>query len=232
MAIYIGIDDTDIIGSRGTGRFAREIAGYIADTCPVSAVTRHQLLVHPDIPYTSHNSCAVIHVDGSGKDIARALFSRVRDIMVDGLINGSDPGLAVADRESVTPGVMAFGKDAKQFVLSQERAIAVAENSNILLEGLGGTNGGIIGALAGIGLVKTGTDGRFLQKGSIRDVTCTCTCEQIYRAGVDEVISLEGKILTDITVEVEKNLKPCLIDGRAILLVEEREGLFHALKRD
>ena len=58
MQILISIDDTDNLDSRGTG----EIASLIAEAVQqkgwgtTGMVTRHQLLVHPDIPYTSHNS--------------------------------------------------------------------------------------------------------------------------------------------------------------------------------
>ena len=56
MVLYIALDDTDTLDSIGTGRLAREIAEDLAREFPVYAVTRHQLFVHPDIPYTSHNS--------------------------------------------------------------------------------------------------------------------------------------------------------------------------------
>lgn len=232
MTVYIGIDDTDVIGSRGTGRFAREIAGELGKSCTISAVTRHQLLVHPDIPYTSHNSCAVIHVEDPKKTPAREIFTRVKDLMAADFIEGSDPGLAVADRQQVTSGLLAYAKDAQKSVLDQDRAYALAKNSGILLEGLGGTNGGVIGALAGIGLASTGNDGRFLQKGTIRDVTGPSSCERIRAAGVDEIVSTTGLVLKDETIEIEKNVKPCCIGGRAVVLVEERDGGFYALKRD
>lgn len=61
MTLYLGIDDTDTRESRGTGRLARMIARELSRSYPVMGVTRHQLFVHPSIPYTSHNSCAVIH---------------------------------------------------------------------------------------------------------------------------------------------------------------------------
>jgi hypothetical protein len=53
---YIGIDDTDVIGTPGTGRCARRIAAILSTTCAIIGVTRHQLFVSPAVPYTSHNS--------------------------------------------------------------------------------------------------------------------------------------------------------------------------------
>jgi hypothetical protein len=51
--IYIGLDDTDNADSRGTGRLARDIAATLAKQHKVIAVTRHQLLVDPRVPYVA-----------------------------------------------------------------------------------------------------------------------------------------------------------------------------------
>ncbi len=63
--ILIGIDDTDNDTSPGTGRLARDLA---AECCQrgmsLKSVTRHQFLLDPAIPYTSHNSGACIALDG------------------------------------------------------------------------------------------------------------------------------------------------------------------------
>ena len=48
--IYIGLDDTDVLESRGTGRLAREIAHVLAQDGSLLGVTRHQLLLHPEVP--------------------------------------------------------------------------------------------------------------------------------------------------------------------------------------
>ena len=75
MRYLIGIDDTDNLESRGTGFRARclgaELAG--AGLARVDGVSRHQLLVHPDIPYTSHNSalCLDAHVPDGRIDEVR-----------------------------------------------------------------------------------------------------------------------------------------------------------------
>ncbi|MBI4814124.1 MAG: hypothetical protein HY802_07590 [Methanobacterium sp.] len=137
--IYIGMDDTDNIDSRGTGTLSRNIAKALASDYPVYAVSRHQLYDHPDIPYTTHNSCSVIQIQKRGIDFADELFDRVRDEMMDDFIEGSDPGLVVAHESQITPALIAFGMDAKCIVLNQERARNLASNIRIKLEGLGGT---------------------------------------------------------------------------------------------
>ena len=67
--------------------------------------------------------------------------------MFEDFIDGSDPGLAIASTEQIMPALVAFGQDAKREIVTQERALNVARNCNISVEGLGGTNGGIIGAV-------------------------------------------------------------------------------------
>ena len=63
MNIYIGMDDTDNLESRGTGHLARTIAQELAAEYQLLGVTRHQLLVDERVPYTSHNSSAVIELE-------------------------------------------------------------------------------------------------------------------------------------------------------------------------
>jgi hypothetical protein len=60
MKLLIGIDDTDNLESRGTGYCVRQLANWLSEKNLVVplGITRHQLLVDPRIPYTSHNSSA------------------------------------------------------------------------------------------------------------------------------------------------------------------------------
>ena len=56
--LLICMDDTDSLDSPGTGEVLEELLARLAEEGlgRGSFITRHQLLVHPDIPYTSHNS--------------------------------------------------------------------------------------------------------------------------------------------------------------------------------
>ena len=119
--IYVGIDDTDTLESRGTGRLARNIAESLSSKNKIFGVTRHQLFVHPDIPFTSHNSCAVIHAEASSSAMEE-IFSITKKMMQEDYIEGSDPGLAIASDDQITPAVVAFGLDAKIIIVTQERA--------------------------------------------------------------------------------------------------------------
>ena len=62
----IGIDDTDNLESRGTGHLARQLARLLESAISglrIGSITRHQLLVDPRIPYTSHNSSACVQAE-------------------------------------------------------------------------------------------------------------------------------------------------------------------------
>ncbi len=228
--IYLGIDDTDILGSRGTGRLARNIAAELSKKYQIFGVTRHQLLVHPDIPFTSHNSCAVVHTETSPTDMEE-IFCTTRKLMLEDFIEGSDPGLAIADSNQVTPGTVAFGLDAKTIVVTQERAREVAKNSKIRFEGLGGTEGGIIGAIAGVGLASLKNDGRFLLKGKNRELSGVRSISEIINSGIDEVLTLQGETINEGKVQIPKNATPSFIQGKAVLFVEQNEDYWIALKR-
>jgi len=232
MVLYIALDDTDTEDSIGTGRLAREIAAEITTEYPVTAVTRHQLFVHPDIPYTSHNSCAVIHLRDNGQDVRSRLMNRVGSLMRERFVEGSDPGLAVARTADITPAAVLFGFDAKQRVVTQEQARTIARNAGIPLEGLGGTEGGVIGALAGIALAASGSDGRFLQVGSIREFAGSRTVESLHAAGIREVHSTDGDLITEGFVEIQKFPQPVCIRGEPVLFVERQGAQLRSVKRD
>ena len=104
-AWLVGIDDTDNAESIGTGRLARMLAEHLEarELLTATSVTRHQLLVHPDIPYTSHNSSACIA--GLSEDASRAALAEVaRGFLQEHFHDGANPGLCVCAAEAV-PGV-------------------------------------------------------------------------------------------------------------------------------
>ncbi len=228
--IFIGIDDTDSLESRGTGRLAREIATALQSKYEIFGVTRHQLFVHPDIPFTSHNSCAVIHAQAPPAAI-NDIFATAKRLMLEDFVDGSDPGLAISSSEQITPAAVAFGQDAKSMIVTQERALSVARSCGIRVEGLGGTNGGIIGAVAGIGLASLRNDGRFLLKGKNRELTGIRSVEEVFGAGIDQIMTLQGDEVTEGKVQIPKNATPSFIHGKAVLFVEKSTDCMIALKR-
>jgi tRNA(Ile2) C34 agmatinyltransferase TiaS len=220
MTIYLGIDDTDTRESRGTGRLARAIAAELARSYTVTGVTRHQLFVHPAVPYTSHNSSAVIHIRETENGITGDVFATAKEMMLDDFIEGSDPGICVATDSAINGDLSRFGLAAKTSIVTQDQARSLAREAGILLEGLGGTEDGVIGALAGIGLAASGNDGRFVMKGTTRDLHGSQTIAAILASGVDRVDTREGTAVGEGTVNLRKFPKPAFIGGKAVLYVE------------
>jgi len=96
---YIGFDDTDNPDSdRGTGKLARWFEKELPEGCRLWGVVRQQLLVHPDIPYTSHNSSACAVVEMPDKGLLDDLVSRAVRHLESHALEGSDPGLCVSYR--------------------------------------------------------------------------------------------------------------------------------------
>lgn len=220
--IYIGLDDTDNQTSRGTGRLARDIAGVLANRFRIRGVTRHQLLVDPRVPYTSHNSCAVIHLHDDPRMDLAALADEVQAIMLADFQPGSDPGLCVT--RMVPSEMIDFGRCAKVEVVGQSVAREIAARCGCILRGLGGTEDGVIGALAGIGLAATGEDGRFLLVGRSRELNNVETVEALLAFGVAEVRTLEGNVLTSGRVETNGKVLPAFRANQPVLFVARKEG--------
>ncbi len=224
MKILVCIDDTDNIDSRGTGELASMLAADIEDhgwgTC--EPVTRHQMLVHPDIAYTSHNSAMCF---GAEIDESRLgeLTAHAREFLVRESASGSDPGLCIVplDGLSETDDLITFGKKAKQVVIAKEEAYALAERIGVHLSEHGGTGIGVIGALAGTGLRLTGNDGRFRGHFKIETESDQVTPAEIMRQTHVEVVkSLDGDVLNENeTIVLGKKVKSVLQDGKSTLLV-------------
>ncbi|MDI6718618.1 MAG: ABC transporter substrate-binding protein [Methanomicrobiales archaeon] len=230
MTVYLGIDDTDIPSSRGTGRLARQIAATLSRDYTILGVTRHQLYVHPSIPYTSHNSSAVLHLGGDlADDSCEGIFQQARELLLAEYIEGSDPGLAVARADALPPEVLAFGRAAKTQVLTQKSALELADACGVLLEGLAGSRDGVIGALAGIGLAASRNDGRFIVRQRTRDLQGTQTVAALLEGGVDRVMTQAGERISEGAVHLKKFPKPALVDGQAVLYVEPWNGGYRDL---
>ena len=235
MRYLIGIDDTDNLESRGTGHRARQLADTLAlkKLAKPLGITRHQLLVSPEIPYTSHNSSACLLVDANPEQ-ENEIWDACCDFLLAESAPGSDAGLCVAKWESVLPEICNFGQRAKQVVLTQMEAAQIALNNGIRLQGLTGTHGGIIGALAGVGLHRQGNDGRFLWLPGLRELSGWHTVAEICECGkIDGIRPLGGANLpSEIMVDIGEWVRPILSDGQAILYVEEQNNEWHILPKE
>ena len=233
MRYLIGIDDTDNLETRGTGHRVRQLADWLAENhlAEPKGITRHQLLVDSRIPYTSHNSSACLSVE---TDQAEEVWKASREFLLLTSADGSDVGLCLAAWEIIDEEVLAFGRRAKLEVLTMLDAQGTASRSRIRCEGLTGTGGGVIGALAGIGLHREGNDGRFLWLPGLRELKGIYPVEEVVARGhVDRVCTLNHEELAlDVLVDVGEWVRPVLRNGKSTLYVEEQNHGWHILSKD
>ncbi|MCC6714580.1 MAG: hypothetical protein IT496_05060 [Gammaproteobacteria bacterium] len=224
-ALLIGIDDTDNLDSRGTGFRARELGVQLTEhgLASLKSVTRHQLFVSPDIPYTSHNSAACLEF---AADTARRveITEYCRRYLARESAPGSDAGLCIATPDQVNGRVAAYAESAKRTVLTMDHCYETARAEGIYVEGLTGTRQGVIGSLAAVGLHHGGNDGRFLWLRGLRELEPgVYAIKELRRlVDIDDYRSLDGELLTDenTRMRITEWAKPILRHGRSVLLVE------------
>lgn len=227
----IAIDDTDDIGTKGTGEITEEIATKLSDSDLgiISPVTRHQLYVHPDIPYTSHNSAMCFSLNGA------ASLEAIRAIAIAHLMKESalvaDPGLAVINCTNLATTdvsrLVKFGQETKIEVKTKSQAYELARMCGVSLTEHGGTGQGVIGALAGIGLRLSGNDGRV--KGQVKlgnhepsalALSGISVAQLITETQLDAVIDLDGEALSmEEVVLLEGKVKAVFLRNQFVLPV-------------
>lgn len=226
IRLLVAIDDTDNHESRGTGHRARGLGSMLVrdGLAKVHGISRHQLYVHPDIPYTSHNSSLCLDLDWQGGDL-EALSDIVYAFLDAHSAPGSDAAYAIARYDDVGDAVMEFGRRAKDTVLTQADARGLAEREGFILKGVTGTQGGVIGSLAGVGLRRTGRDGRFVWVEGVRELKGVVPIETLLNeTGIHVVRSPAGeRPFPGERVCVDPWPRPVLIDHQAVLLIEKAE---------
>lgn len=229
MKILLCIDDTDDMESRGTGELATAIASAVEQWGwgKSSGVTRHQLLVHPDIPYTSHNSSMCFTAELQNQCL-NDVIEYAADFLSREKAEGSDPGLCVVDTEALNypEQLIEFGYRAKKEVVSKTEAYDLAARlQGVHLSEHGGTGQGIIGALAGAGLRFGGNDGRFKGKLKLSTGKNLVKVRDIYeQTGVDLVRSIGGMMPEqDDLVVLGDTLKAVLLEGKSVFLLDSND---------
>jgi len=222
MLVYLGFDDTDVLGAEmGTGRLVRTFLGTLSPEYAARGVLRHQ---HPrleDIPYTSNNSsaCAVIECPDGALD---ALTAMAAAYLVENASPGSDPGLCVLPEDAVDGDLIAFALRATGRRVTQAEAMgAMPGGFKDALSGHGGTNDGIIGAAAAVGLTRHGWCGRFIEYGGLRALGEGARVEELSRCGV-RVVSVDRDPAAPLPEDVVYSggwLRPSLLAGQPVLQV-------------
>jgi pimeloyl-ACP methyl ester carboxylesterase len=239
MHLLLGIDDTDVLGhSIGTGRLARELGAHLEEQglAQLVGVIRHQLLVDPRIPYTSHNSpaCLILKARPDGNGLAGRILGEASDYVTARSAQGSDPGVCLVEKRGVAAAVVRFGRRAGSEVLSKADALDLAARQGIPLKELGGTGDGVIGALAAVGLTYEGNAGRFLDfSGGLRGLGERVRAGALMRRGIRLMsVSRNGEAVpAEVFIATGDWVRPRLIAGRPVLLVEQAEGGWRCFDR-
>lgn len=229
MELLVGIDDTDSIDSdHGTGRVSRDLAAQLAadhdlDCC---GSVRQQFLVDPRVPYTTHNSaaCLIFETESSAVEgVIDDAGSFLAEIMAD----VADPGLCVAATEAVPEAVTAFGRRAQEDVLEKANAYDVAATvDELFLDEYGGTGDGVIGALGAVGITASGTGGRYIAYGRIREYGDTVSASTLRADGI-AVEPSDGAEVSEVSDEdliyTHDWVRPERRNGGPLLPVERGE---------
>jgi hypothetical protein len=233
MYYLIGVDDTDNLKSRGTAQLLRQLALWLqADhLAEARGITRHQLFVDPRIPYTAHNTAACLSIDA---DNPEDVWETARDFLILESAAGSDAGLCMARSDAMPREVLAFGHRSKLEILTLDETQQIASKSRIRFAGLTGNGGGVIGALAAVGLYRDGNDGRFSWLPGLLELQGRVTAAQIRdRSRIDRICSLDGvDVPADALVDVGAWRRPVLRGGEAILYVEEKKHVWYVLDKE
>ena len=227
MEYLIGIDDTDNLESRGTGHCARQLGLSLqeAGLAKLICITRHQLFVHKEIPFTSHNSSACLLLDCTA-DNEDAMIEFCHDFLSRESAPGSDAGLCVAASYKVSSEIEVWGEDAKKIILTMPQAHALAYKCGVFLEGITGEKIGVIGALAAVGLRKAGNDGRVLWLPFLRDTNGIFTSLLLKeRLNVDRIVTKNGSLIPDSdTIMADGWIRPVMQNKLITLIVEQTEN--------
>jgi len=217
---YLGFDDTDTKTSpKGTGRTIRDFCAGLPETFTLRAVLRHQLPKLPEIPFTSNNSSACAVLEADDPSLGRGLFDAAAAYLAANTPEGSDPGVCLAAAGDVDDALVAFALSCNAGKVAQRDAMAAASGAH--LAGVGGSNDGIIGAAAAVGLTRHGWCGRFIELGDMRRLPATVAVSELEARGI-RVVSVDRDPLVPLSgdsVATGGWLRPSLWGGQAVLQV-------------
>jgi len=236
MRFYLAFDDTDTIDApRGTGKLARRFEKQLPEGCTLWGVVRQQLLVHEDVPYTSHNSAACLVIEAADVSLRQPLLEAAVEHLEGDFYEGSDPGLCLAAAsDHGLSRLMDFGQRCSREVVHKEEALQLAAAVGVHLSAHGGTGDGVIGALAGVGLTAWGWAGRCIEFGGLRSLPDICSVARLEAHGI-LVASIDRDAPAPAGEDVVRThgwCRPRLLGGRPVLLAQQAaDGAWDSLGR-
>ncbi len=228
---YLSFDDTDNPETAGTGHLLQEFL----DRLPYDStfISRHQLFVHRDVPYTSHNSamCALVSEDADLKQ----LISGASEYLNAHSAAGSDPGLCVADFRNIRcpEHIVTWGYRAKKEILRKDEAYGLADQCGVHSSEHGGDGQGVVGALAAVGLRISGNDGRVKGKKQIEE-TLLSAGALLKITGFDRVCAYgTGQLPDDAIIRTDGSpVKAVYQNYRSTVLAVLDEDVYRLLTKE
>jgi hypothetical protein len=224
--LYIGIDDTDILGGPGTGKVTKGLARCLEEhgLGRSLGVSRHQLLIDDRIRSTSHNSSKGLAFVTTHPE--SDFYTPSVNYMQGCFVEGADPGLCFCPADKINREILDYAVSAKKTLLRKEDAIQLAAQHRIFLRELGGDGGGVIGAMASVGLRAGGDDGRLVDLKGIKEIKGIITAgEVLARTDIVRVQDLNGNLLgRDELIDSRDWLRPSLVGGEPVLRVKPGLG--------
>lgn len=232
---YVCIDDTDEIGyEKSTGMISEEIQEYIASKyAKCSLITRHQLFIHEDIPYTSHNSSMCFSVDlneEQKQDVINFVIAHIEQYSAP----TSQPGICIGFEKDIVniDKFLQYGFDAKTKVLTKDDAYTMAKEINFHLSEHKNDGQGVVGALAGVALRLYGSDGRV--KGNIKLKKEEVSVKELLEMeSIDEVQFEDGSRASgDIVILLNDKLKRVMLKHKSVVLIQKTENGHELLRTE
>ncbi|WP_292407944.1 MULTISPECIES: sugar-specific transcriptional regulator TrmB [unclassified Methanoculleus] len=146
--VAVGIDDTDTASEGATFALALALLQHLAKLDGVMPIGHHVAMLNPRLEgSTAGNSCSCIELAVEPDQVPRIEDAAVRFVADE----AASPEWGIALRQGFrTPGsLLAYGRSAREEVLTREEAETTARQFNIHLHG----GRGVIGALAAVALV-------------------------------------------------------------------------------
>ena len=138
----------------------------------------------------------------------------------------AEPGIAAVFEKDIanTQGLINFGKSAKEIFLNPQQAFEEAALQNVFLKELKSGARGVIGALAGIGLRLSGSDGKI--RGKFELEKSNLSVAELLGLNFIEAVADENfkPLFLDERVNLIGALKPVFLDFKATLLVKKEAG--------
>ena len=235
MRIFLGLDDTDILGSPGTNQIAMALAIKFKEIkIETTMILRHQLWYDPRVPYTSKNGSASMQLECKGLIDFQTLAGFCKEFLLSHFVEGSDPGLCLATDYQAKSLISHGWRTTGEWVNPAE-AIEKAKVSGCLLWSIAGRDHGIVGALAAVGLAASGEQGRVvfhqIGYGEIRGLI---SVEKLHEFGVLVIEESSQMLVSNGIVDLVKKLRPNIREQKVVLYVEKGLELnsWTALKRN